>query len=270
MPADPNANPRGIQRVRHATRHRLLEVLRVIDLSPNLRRVTLGGSDLDGFLSLAPDDHIKLFFFPAGTTPQKPVQGPDGPIWSTGVNRPPMRDYTPRRYDAQAQELDIEFVLHGEGPATQWASNVRPGVPLLIGGPRGSALVPPRADGYLLVADETGLPAVARWLESLPAARPVTAILEVADARNEIPLATAASLSLTWIHRNGRAPGDAPLLLAALERLARPSGDIFAWVACESAQSRAVRKFLEDSYQLDADSLRTVGYWKRGVADFHD
>jgi NADPH-dependent ferric siderophore reductase len=181
-----------------------------------------------------------------------------------------MRDYTPRRYDPHAQELDIEFVLHGEGPATQWAASVRPGTPLLIGGPRGSALVPPRADGYLFVADDSGLPAAARWLESLPAATPVTVILEIADAHAEIELATAAFLSLTWVHRDGRAPGDAPLLLSALERLARPSGDFFAWVACESAQSRAIRKFLEDSYRMDADSLRTAGYWKRGVADFHD
>jgi NADPH-dependent ferric siderophore reductase len=270
MPPERNANPRAIQRVRHVTRHRLLGVLRVVDLSPNLRRVTLGGPDLDGFLSLAPDDHVKLFFFPAGTTPFKPVKGPDGPIWPTGVDRPPMRDFTPRRFDDKAQELDIEFVLHGEGPATQWAAGVRPGATLLIGGPRGSAVVPPRADGYLLVADESGLPAMARWLESMPAATPVTAIVEVADERHEIALHTAATLSLTWVHRNGREPGDAPLLLAALERLARPSGDFFAWAACESAQSRAIRRFLEGDYRLVADSLRTVGYWKRGIAGHHD
>jgi NADPH-dependent ferric siderophore reductase len=235
-----------------------------------LRRVTLGGPDLEGFLSLAPDDHIKVFFFAAGTVPIKPDRGPEGPIWPVGVERPPMRDYTSRRYDPRTQELDVEFVLHGDGPAANWAASVRAGSTLLIGGPRGSALVPPRVDGYLLVADETGLPAVARWLESLPTASPVTAILEVADADQEIALPTAASLSLTWVHRNGRAPGADSLLLAALERHPRPSGDFFAWVACESAQSRAIRKFLEDVYRLDADSLRTAGYWKRGIANFHE
>jgi len=266
----PNAIPRVVQRVRHTPRFRLLEVLVVADLSPSLRRITLGGPDLQGFVSLAPDDHIKAFFFPTGIAPCKPATGPEGPVWPNGLERPPMRDYTPRRYDERAQELELEFVLHGEGPAAMWAANVRPGAFLLIAGPRGSALVPPRSDGYLLIADETGLPAAARWLESLPATTSVTAILEVANADNEIALLTAASLSLTWVHRNGRGAGDAALLLDALKRGPRPPGDFFAWVACESAQSRAIRRFLEEDYRLDADSLKTAGYWKRGVADFHD
>jgi NADPH-dependent ferric siderophore reductase len=50
----------------------------------------------------------------------------------------------------------------------------------------------------------------------------------------------------------------------------RPPGDFFAWVACESGQSRALRRFLEEQWQLDGDSLKSAGYWKHGVADFHD
>jgi NADPH-dependent ferric siderophore reductase len=270
MQANPTPNPRAIQRVRHTPSFRLLEVLRVTNLSASLRRVTLGGSDLSGFVSPSPDDHIKAFFFPSGTTTCKPTNGIAGPVWPDGGTRPPMRDYTPRRYDERSQELDIDFVLHGEGPAASWAAEARPGTPLLIAGPRGSALVPPRVDGYLLMADEAGLPAAARWLEQLPAAVPVTAILEVADQAGQVALSTQAALSLTWVHREGREPGDAPLLLDALKRRPRPPGDFFAWVACESAQSRAIRRFLEEEYRLDADSLKTAGYWKRGVADFHD
>jgi NADPH-dependent ferric siderophore reductase len=270
MQTHPIPNPRAIQRVRHNAKFRLLQVMRVMNLSTSLRRVTLGGTDLGGFQSLAPDDHIKAFFFPTGTLACKPADGLAGPAWPNGIDKPPMRDYTPRRYDEHAQELDVDFVLHGEGPAARWAADARPGTPLLIAGPRSSALVPPRVDGYLLIADETGLPAVARWLELLPAAIPVTAILEVADWRAEIALPTQASLTLTWVHRNGREPGDTPLLLDALKRSQRLSGDFFAWVACESTQSRTIRRFLEDEYRLDADSLKTAGYWKRGVANFHD
>jgi len=270
MQATPTPNPRAIQRVRHTPSFRLLEVLRVKNLSASLRRVTLSGGDLSGFVSPSPDDHIKVFFFPSGTTTCKPTNGIAGPVWPNGGTRPPMRDYTPRRYDERSRELDIDFVLHGEGPAASWAAEARPGTPLLIAGPRGSALVPPRVDGYLLMADEAGLPAAARWLEQLPAAVPVTAILEVADVAGQVALSTQASLSLTWVHREGREPGNAPLLLDALRRRPRPPGDFFAWVACESAQSRAIRRFLEEEYRLDADSLKTAGYWKRGVADFHD
>ena len=266
--SSPTAQARAPQRVRHNARSRLLKVLRITDLSPTLRRITVGGEDLSGFVSAAPDDHVKLFFFPAGTAPVKPEMGPQGPVWAAG--RPPMRDYTPRRYDEKAQELDLEFVMHGEGPAALWAAAAQPGTPLLVGGPRGSTLVPPRADGYLLVADESGLPAAARWLESLPATVPATVVIEVADAASEIPLQTQAALSLTWVHRGGHAAGESPLLLEMLQKLPRPPGDFFAWVACESSQSRALRKFLEEQWQLDADSLKTAGYWKHGVADFHD
>jgi NADPH-dependent ferric siderophore reductase len=265
-PASPA--PRAPYRVRHTALPRLLTVLRVTDLSPSLRRITLGGSDLVGFVSASPDDHVKLFFFPAGTPPTKPPMGPQGPLWTAG--KPPMRDYTPRRFDAQALELDVEFVMHGEGPAALWAQSATPGTPLLIGGPRGSTIVPPRADGYLMVVDESGLPAAARWLESLPAAVPATVLVEVDGAANEIPLATQAALAIRWVHRDGQAAGRAPLLLETLQKMTRPPGDFFAWVACESGQSRAIRHFLEEHWQLDSESLKTAGYWKHGVADFHD
>lgn len=266
--SSPATSARAPHRVRHDARSRLLKVIRITDLSPSLRRITVGGEDLQGFVSGAPDDHVKLFFFPPGIVPIKPQMGPQGPLWPEG--RPPMRDYTPRRYDAQAQELDLEFVMHGEGPAALWAQTATPGTPLLIGGPRGSVIVPPRTDGYLLVADESGLPAAARWLESLPAAVPATVLIEVPDAASEIPLHTQAALALQWIHRGKQAAAQSPLLLEALQKLTRPPGDFFAWVACESGQSRAIRHFLEERWQMDADSLKTAGYWKQGVADFHD
>src|SRR5687767_12985813 len=97
--AEESSGTRSVQRVRHETRRRDLEVLRVESPSPNYRSITLGGDALDGFVSASFDDHIKLF-----------LDGGEeaGPV---------MRDYTPRQYDAAAQELTIEFALHGDGPA---------------------------------------------------------------------------------------------------------------------------------------------------------
>ena len=80
-----------------------------------------------------------------------------------------MRDYTPRRYDLDTLELDIDFVLHGDGPASTWAEQAKPGQFLHIGGPRGSMIVPDIFDSYLLIGDETALPAIARRLEGLAA-----------------------------------------------------------------------------------------------------
>ena len=77
-----------------------------------------------------------------------------------------MRDYTPRAFDAAGNRLTIDFALHDAGPATAWALNARPGETLLIGGPRGSTVVPDDFDFYLLAGDETALPSIGRRLES--------------------------------------------------------------------------------------------------------
>lgn len=55
------ANPQTIHRVMHEIKRRKLEVLRVIDLTPRMRRITVGGPELAGFISLGSDDHVKLF-----------------------------------------------------------------------------------------------------------------------------------------------------------------------------------------------------------------
>ncbi|MFP3408423.1 siderophore-interacting protein, partial [Pseudomonas sp. SIMBA_065] len=51
-----------IHRVNHEIRQRRLQVLRVTDLTPRMRRITLGGTELQGFTSVGSDDHIKLLF----------------------------------------------------------------------------------------------------------------------------------------------------------------------------------------------------------------
>jgi len=51
---------RYFQLIMHPLRH--LEVVKVTELTPMMRRITLGGPELEGFISLAPEDHIKVFF----------------------------------------------------------------------------------------------------------------------------------------------------------------------------------------------------------------
>ena len=107
-----------VQRVRHTLKLRALTVLRTQRLSPCFVRVTLGGDALDGFISASFDDHVKLMLpAPGQTELVLPSADPQGPRFPEGAVPPVMRDYTPRRFDAAARELDIEFALHGDGPA---------------------------------------------------------------------------------------------------------------------------------------------------------
>src|SRR4051794_15473867 len=119
----PSATPPLVQRVRHELKLRDLEVAGVDALSPGFLAIRFHGEALADFTSLGFDDHVKIMF--------------DG---ADGVQL--RRDYTPRRFSREARELVIEFALHGDGAASDWARAAKVGDRLLVGGPRGSMIVP--------------------------------------------------------------------------------------------------------------------------------
>ena len=245
-----------IHRVTHEIKRRKLEVLRVVDLTPRMRRITVGGAQLAGFISLGSDDHVKLFF-PQTAEEQATLENLELSAGMKSKTMPPMRDYTPRRYDLDTLELDIDFVLHGDGPAATWAAQARPGQWLYIGGPRGSMVVPDMFDSYLLIGDETALPAIARRLEELPANRRALVVVEVENAAEEQTLNSAASVDVIWVHRDG-----SNNLLEIVQGLSIPQGKLYAWVATETALSRKVRRVLLDTHGLNEEFVKAAGYWR--------
>ena len=245
-----------IHRVTHEIKRRKLEVLRVVDLTPRMRRITVGGAQLAGFISLGSDDHVKLFF-PQTAEELATLENLELSAGIKSKTMPPMRDYTPRRYDLDTLELDIDFVLHGDGPAATWAAQARPGQWLYIGGPRGSMVVPDMFDSYLLIGDETALPAIARRLEELPANRRALVVVEVENAAEEQTLNSAASVDVIWVHRDG-----SNNLLEIVQGLSIPQGKLYAWVATETALSRKVRRVLLDTHGLNEEFVKAAGYWR--------
>ena len=247
-------NTQTIHRVTHEIKRRRLQVLRVVDITPRMRRVTLGGPELAGFISLGSDDHIKLLF-PQNAQEQAALESPSFSIKGDGP-QPAMRDYTPRRYDLSIGELDIDFVLHGDGPASTWAEQVQVGQHLYIGGPRGSMIVPDIFDSYLLIGDETAIPAIARRLEELPAGRKVLVVIEIADAAEQQVLSSAAEVEVIWVLRG---QDD---LLDVVRNLTLPSGTLYSFVATETKLSRQVRRVLLDTHKVNEQYLKAVGYWR--------
>jgi NADPH-dependent ferric siderophore reductase len=251
-----------IHRVMHEIKRRRLEVLRVVDLTPRMRRITLGGPELAGFVSLGTDDHVKLLF------PQNAEQAAALETLVLGAGKdngplPEMRDYTPRRYDLNTLELDIDFVLHGDGPASTWAEQAKPGQFLHIGGPRGSMIVPDMFDSYLLIGDETALPAIARRLESLAANRRALVIVEVENGKEQQVLESAAEVNVIWVLREGGKDN----LLTTVRQIQVPGGSLYAWVATESKVSRRIRRVLLDEHGLDDQFVKAVGYWRLDGTD---
>ncbi|WP_339432861.1 MULTISPECIES: siderophore-interacting protein [unclassified Pseudomonas] len=246
-----------IHRVMHEIKRRKLQVLRVVNLTPRMRRITLGGPELAGFISLGTDDHVKLLF------PQTAEQAAALETLELGAGKdngpmPEMRDYTPRRYDPDTLELDIDFVLHGDGPASTWAEQAVPGQYLHIGGPRGSMIVPDIFDSYLLIGDETALPAIARRLEGLAANRKALVVIEVENGSEQQVLESPAQVNVIWVLREGGKDN----LITTVQQLQVPKGNLYAWVATQNKVSRQIRRVLLDEHGLDEKLVKAVGYWR--------
>lgn len=250
---------------------RLLEVRRVTRITPHVARITLGGKELEGFHSEGADDHVKLLFPNEGELkPTLPTMTPRGIVFPEGASRPSTRDYTPRRYDAAAGELDIDFVLHGTGPGSSWAERARVGDFLGVAGPRGSLIVANDFDWYLLAGDQSGLPAIARRLEELPEGARAIVFVEVPDATEHQRFDTRANVTLTWLHRNGAEPGTTDLLEKAIRGMTFPPGDGFAWAAGESSAMHAIREHLVNERGMHKSWVRVIGYWKRDIPDHEE
>ena len=255
------------QMQRHTVVLREIEVLRTERLTPHMQRVVFGGAALRGFHSASPDDHVKLFFPNRQGQLALPTPGQGRLEFPEGVEPSPMRDYTPRRYDDEFNELTVDFVLHGDGPAATWAEQARPGQHIGAGGPRGSFVVANDFDHYVMIGDETALPAIGRWLEELPYGTRATVLVEIPGSADRQSLESRAQVDLTWFERDNLDAAASQLLEHALERLLTPAGDTFWWIAAESGRARRMRQYLSDERGIPKEWLRSTGYWKADGSD---
>jgi len=254
------------ERVRHELRFRIAEVVRNERLTPRMARITLTHPDFENFVSLAYDDHVKLFFAAPGETLVMPTPGPNGLVFPEGAPRPEGRDYTPRSFDTGRREVVIDFVLHGDGPAAGWAEAAGPGATVGVGGPRASFVVRGDFDYYLLAGDDTALPAIGRRIEELPAAAQVHAFIEVEDAAERQSFGGPADQRITWLYRTVGTTS----LLDAVRAAELPRGIGYGFIAGEAAMSAALREHLVTERGFDPDHVKAAGYWRRGDADFYD
>ncbi|MFT4136529.1 SIP domain-containing protein [Microbacterium sp.] len=255
---------------------RRLTVLRVADVTPGMRRITIGGPQLaahvadngfpvGAFRSPGWDDEFKLILpdpetgrFTAPTQADGTLDWPAGAFTDT-------RTYTVRRWDEAAGEIDVDVVKHGAGPATTWAYRCAPGDPIHIAGPK-MAFGIPDVEWMLVAGDETALPAIGRLLEELPAGRLVDVIVEVGAAEHVQELTTRADATITWLSRDGRPAGTTTLLFDALRATPWRSDDVFAWVAGETLTLTPIRRWLRGDKQLAKERVEVCGYWRRAGA----
>ncbi|MGA5556434.1 siderophore-interacting protein [Streptomyces lavendulocolor] len=255
------------QPARKAPKAREARVVRTERLTPHMVRVVLGGDGLDGFAADEFTDHyIKLLFGAPGVTYPEPFDMARIREEFPREQWPTTRTYTVRAWDAAQRELTVDFVVHGdEGLAGPWAARARVGDTVRFLGPGGGYAPDPAAAWHLLVGDESALPAIAASLERLPEDAVGHALIEVESPDDEQKVAVPPGVEVRWLHRGGRAVGEA--LLAAVEGLDFPPGDVHAFVHGEAGFVKDLRRHLRLERQVPRERLSISGYWRLGKTD---
>lgn len=240
------------------------QVLRAEELTPHMRRVVFGGEGLAAFAAGEYTDHyVKLVFPQPGV--EYPAPFDMGRIRAELPREqwPVTRTYSVRRWDAEARELTIDFVVHGdEGLAGPWARAARPGEVLHFAGPGGGYGPRAEAGWHLLAGDESALPAIATALEAMPAGALVHAFVEVSGPEEEQKIEAPDGVAVTWLHRGARPVGEA--LVAAVRGLEFPAGEVEAFVHGEAGFVKELRRYLRVEREVPRERLSISGYWRLG------
>jgi len=221
-----------------------LIVASVQDVTPHMRRIQLTGPSLETFEYFAGQD-LAL-----------PVVRDDGSVV--------RRRYTIRRFDPGRRLIDLDVVMHGDGPGIRWAQSARPGLAIEAIGPRGKIGLNPNARSHLFAGDATAVPGSLAMIEALPAGLQATAYLLVADPRERQSFSADATNTVTWCFESG---ADAPDGLVAAVSAAGILPDAgHAYLAGEVALVSALKATLLGQ-GWNADQISAKAYWNQGRAN---
>ena len=236
-------------------------VLAVHEVTPKMRRLTLGGPSLMPLLS---------------------TQGVDAPAAWVKIFVPLRegRAYTIRRIDFDRHFLEIDVVLHGEthaddGSVSSWARYAKPGDTLEIAGPRSGGFELLQDIRWLwLAGDGSALPAIQSILERLPEDIDVHVLIQTSDQAERQLLQTQARLHESWIYTTdvGQASasqlGDYVLPVHHELACSKDRGQI--WLAGEATTVKTWQQYCLHDFGMDRMRVSSKGYWKVGKRDHRD
>lgn len=252
-------------------------MVRISDRGPRLRRVTLAGDELLGLDPGLPGASVRLLLPRRSETVDAPDERPPArlelPRWTGNEflfddgERPAIRTLTPLRVapapgDPLAAELDVEIVLHGDGALARWAEQARPGHLVAVSGTGRGYTIDRSARSFLLVGDESALPAVSTLLAALPSETVVDVVIEIAVPAGRVGLPSHPGATVRWVELPGGSdPGDA--LVDAVTR-SEIDHDTRVWAAGEAAAVQRIRRHLFTELGIPRSNAVVRGYWKSG------
>jgi NADPH-dependent ferric siderophore reductase len=221
-----------------------------------MTRVFLGGDDLEGFSIEQPAASVRLLLPTAGTLEMPQWNGNEF-LLQDGT-RPTIRTFTPRRFNASTRELQLDVVVHDSGIASAWAVTAQPGQNVAVSGPGRGYDIDPDAAAFLLVGDETSIPAICQLLEHLPNV-PIAVHISVSHPIAKVDL--HRNVDVTWhVASDGCASEEAQFeAIRAIDL--DPQTRI--WAAGEAAAMQRIRNHLFREIGFPRSQATVRGYWKR-------
>ena len=246
-----------------------LSVKSAVNITPNMRRVTLVGDALKDFPLNAEGAVIKLIFEQAHNAD------------SASSNKPPMRTYTLSKQRQSPHEIDIDFMLHShnesnldastnsssntntQGIAVPWALNTKKNDQITFFGPGPVRFINLDAEYFLLAADMTALPALKANLKLLDQKAVGKVFIEILSEADKQTLQLPKNIELKWIINDSPGSDDSPLF-HTIQETEWPEATVAIWAAGEYKTMKKVRHYVKDERGVERSHWYVSSYWKKG------
>ncbi len=253
-----------------------LTVIRTEFVAPSMRRVVFGGDGFPEFLSRHQalsgsftDEYVKLVFLAEGYTYPEPLDLDAVRETMPHEAWPVLRTYTIRWVDPEAQEVAIDFVVHGdEGIAGPWAAHAEPGdLHAPARAQRGVRARSRRPTGTSSSATRRACPRSVRDSRRCPQAPVPWRSSRSGEPDDEIAIATVAELEIHWLHRGDAPAGTTTLLDDAVRAWDWLPGRAQAFIHGESALLKSVRPYVLNDRGVARADVSVSAYWRRGATE---
>ena len=240
----------------------------ILPRGERLTRLVLEGPELDGLEAGLPAASVRMLL------PRSPDGELELPTWTGNEfrhdddRRPAIRTLTPLRVDIDehgATTLAVEIVRHEHGALADWLAVAGTGSPVAISGTGRGYAIDLDASSFLLLGDESAIPAISTLLEALPETMTVDVVVEIASTDGRVGLPPHPGATVRFVELAPAAdPGSAMLAALVTDPANQPDR---IWVAGEAAGVQRIRRHLFDELGTSRSRATVRGYWKLGRAE---
>ncbi|MEM1162280.1 MAG: MFS transporter [Pseudomonadota bacterium] len=238
---------------------RILRAMKRREIYPGLIRVTLEGVDVQ---ALTKDGiHIRIMMpEQRGRTPVWPVIAENGATsWPEGADKLHERFVTIREIRIDAREIDIDIAHHNGGLISDWAAYEGDEQQVGVMGPVGDPCLE-QTDNVVLAADATGLPSIARLIESVGGR--VTGHVFAAAPSQEVLDEYLPKSGMTVV---AVPPEEFTEKVADLIRACTNQPVSFGWFGGEFKAAQAVRTVFKRDFGLGKKTQLSIAFWREGM-----